>query len=87
MNNQSLHDRTSFWFPAKRRGWGWGLPQTWQGRLVLALFYLAILFGAWWLLPTRGPGYFVAYSIALCALLIAICWLKGEPTRWRNKSD
>jgi hypothetical protein len=23
-----------YWFPAKRYGWGWGLPVTWQGWLV-----------------------------------------------------
>jgi hypothetical protein len=25
-----------YWFPAKRYGWGWGLPVTWQGWAVLA---------------------------------------------------
>lgn len=25
------------WFPAKRYGWGWGLPVTWQGWVVLQM--------------------------------------------------
>ncbi len=24
-----------YWFPAKRYGWGWGIPNVWQGWLVL----------------------------------------------------
>ena len=27
-----------YWFPAKRYGWGWGPPATWQGWAVLAAF-------------------------------------------------
>src|SRR6266702_3273794 len=26
-----------YWFPAKRYGYGWGIPTTWQGWLVLAV--------------------------------------------------
>jgi hypothetical protein len=25
----------------------------------------------------------VLYVAVLCALLIGVCWLKGEPPRWR----
>jgi hypothetical protein len=25
-----------YWFPAKRYGWGWGIPVTWQGWVVFA---------------------------------------------------
>lgn len=24
----------AYWLPAKRRGWGWGPPTAWQGKLV-----------------------------------------------------
>jgi len=34
-----------FWFPAKRYGWGWGLPVAWQGWAVL-IAYAAVL-GLW----------------------------------------
>jgi len=30
------------WFPAKRYGWGWGLPCAWQGWLVLAAYFLGM---------------------------------------------
>lgn len=38
------------WFPAKRYGWGWGLPVAWQGWVVLLLFAIGIVASAW-LLP------------------------------------
>jgi hypothetical protein len=28
-------DHPRYWFPAKTYGWGWGLPSTWEGWLVL----------------------------------------------------
>jgi len=34
-----------YWFPAKRYGWGWGFPITWQGWLVLLGFFALVLFG------------------------------------------
>jgi hypothetical protein len=27
--------------------------------------------------------FYLLYVIVLCALLIAVCWRKGEPPRWR----
>jgi len=74
------NDKT-YWFPAKRYGWGWGLPIAWQGWAVLAAFALLMLAGAALLLPS-GEAAFVAYSAFLCALLIAICSAKGEPPSW-----
>lgn len=74
---------SKYWFPAKRYGWGWGLPVAWQGWVVMAFFVVLLLVGAAVLLPSRGSGAFAAYSIALCAVLVAICWLKGERPRWR----
>ena len=38
-----MSDETKrYWFPAKRYGWGWGPPATWQGWAVLIL-WLAVL--------------------------------------------
>ena len=73
----------TYWFPAKRYGWGWGLPVVWQGWFVIAAFACLVLGGAVVLLPSYGPAVFVAYSVLLCLILVAICWLKGEPPRWR----
>ena len=59
-----------YWFPAKRFGWGWGLPLSWQGWVVF-----------------KELAFFVGYVAVLSASLVAICWLKGEPPRWRWGTD
>ncbi len=73
----------AYWFPAKRYGWGWGPPTAWQGWVVVAVFVGLLAAGAAVLLPERRGGPFAAYSGLLCALLVAVCWIKGEPPQWR----
>lgn len=68
-----------YWFPAKRRGWGWGPPVVWQGRAVLGVFFALVLAGAAVLLPRAGAAAFIAYTAVLCGLLVVVCWLTGEP--------
>ena len=72
-----------YWFPAKRYGWGWGPPRTWQGWLVLAAFFVLLAAGAVVLLPGQQPGYFVAYAAILCGVLGWVCYVTGEPPSWR----
>ncbi|MGZ5180537.1 MAG: hypothetical protein ACXWC6_13495 [Ramlibacter sp.] len=74
---------SKYWFPAKRYGWGWGLPTAWQGWVVMTFFGLLLLLGALFLLPSRGETVFGAYAALLIVLLVAVCWAKGEPPRWR----
>jgi hypothetical protein len=78
-----MRDRAHYWFPAKRYGWGWGTPTVWQGWAVLVAFFCLLLIGAVWLLPSRGQVAFVLYLLLLCVLLVAVCWIKGEPPSWR----
>jgi hypothetical protein len=78
-----MDDKPRYWFPAKRYGWGWGLPTAWQGWMVLAAFVALLALGGWWLLPAHGHVAFIAYTLVLCVLFTGICWLKGERPRWR----
>ena len=82
-----MQAKPPYWFPAKRYGWGWGLPAAWQGWTVLALYAVLLALGFALFPPHRGLGAFLAYIVALTALLVAICWLKGEPPRWRWGDD
>ena len=59
------------------------MPTAWQGWFVIAAVACLVLGGAVVLLPTYGLAVIVAYSVLLCLMLVAICWLKGEPPRWR----
>jgi len=72
-----------YWFPAKRYGWGWGLPSSWQGWVVLVTFVGLMAFGAVVFPPDKQR---IAYGVFVCTcslLLVVVCWVKGEPPRWR----
>jgi hypothetical protein len=72
-----------YWFPAKRYGWGWGPPLCWQGWTVLALFVILLGLDLFLFPPKRQAGSFLAGTLLLSAAMMAICWAKGEPPRWR----
>jgi uncharacterized membrane protein YhaH (DUF805 family) len=72
-----------YWFPAKRYGWGWGLPRTWQGWVVLVVFFALIGTGVLYFPPSEHRVGFVIYIVVLVVLLVAVCYARGEPPRWR----
>ena len=78
-----MADKQAHWFPAKRYGWGWGLPVSWQGWVILATYFGFVVAGFLMFPPQKDAGLFVGYIACLTALLVAICWLKGAPPRWR----
>jgi len=82
-----MQTERKYWFPAKRYGWGWGIPNSWQGWLVLIAFSGLFLLGFFLFPPRANLGLYLAYNAALCGLLIWVCWFKGEPTRWRWGND
>jgi len=74
---------SAYWFPAKRYGWGWGKPATWQGWAVLLGFCGLQLAGLRVFdLPAQALG-FVLWTAVLSAVLLVICWRTGEPPKWR----
>jgi hypothetical protein len=73
---------TKYWFRAKRYGWGWGLPSTWQGWVVL-IVWIAVLLASTPLLRAYPVWVYAAFVIGMILALTAICFAKGEPPRWR----
>ncbi|WP_218618292.1 hypothetical protein [Xanthomonas oryzae] len=67
------------WFPARRNGVGWGMPQTWQGFVSLLVYLLSI--PVFLCLPNYfGHTEWFHWGIALATLLfLLVCWRKGEP--------
>ena len=76
--------RKDIWFPAKTRGWGWGLPIKWQGWVVVAVYLFMLIGGQFYLMPVFGHWVFLCYLIFLSVVLVLVCWAKGEKPKWRS---
>ena len=76
-----------YWFPAKRYGWGWGIPSTWQGWAVIVGFVVLISVGSILFPPRTELAAYLAYVVVLAAILTAVVWMTGEPPRWRWGGD
>lgn len=76
-----------YWFKRKIYGWGW-TPAKWQGWLVIGIFIIFILWNGFSLESETQPSeselvwFFVRLIIAV-AILILICYKKGEKPRWQ----
>jgi hypothetical protein len=82
----SPSSQKQIWFPAKRYGWGWGLPCRWQGWVVFAVWGALMILSSVTLLPAH-PWFFQGAVWILAGALIAICWWKGGKPRWRWGKD
>jgi hypothetical protein len=72
-----------YWFGPKTYGWGWGLPLTWQGWVVLVA-YLAFMICLPILYPPTTDILPYLGAVALAStVLILICWRTGVPPKWR----
>ncbi len=69
-----------YWFRAKRYGWGWGLPATWEGWVFLLIWMPVTVLTSLWL--ADGAAAFI-FLVLMLAVLFAVCLIKGEPPRWR----
>ncbi len=70
-----------YWFRAKRYGWGWGMPATWEGWAVLG-GYAAVALGPMVLGERGATASLVGVTVAT-PVVIAVCLRKGEPAAWR----
>ncbi len=76
-----MNSNKKIWFPAKRYGWGWGFPCSWEGWVVLLGYIILAIIGGIFL--GQHSGIFVAYMVAISSVFFLIAYLKGEPPRWR----
>jgi hypothetical protein len=78
-----MNKRGQYWFRAKRYGWGWGPPVTWQGWGVL-IGWLAVLIVGMTALGLRAhPVAHAVYVGVMVVALLLVCRWKGEPVQWR----
>jgi len=78
-----MSDKKDYWFPAKTYGWGWGFPNVWQGWVVYGVAFALLVAGVFLFPPVDNPVLFHVYTSSVVVLLVIVCWLKGEPPRWR----
>mgnify|MGYP001797406430 CR=1 FL=1 len=72
-----------YWFPAKKYGIGWGVPRVWQGWVVLILHLSIVIASVVTLAKTGNVVPFLVTVFVATAVLVGICWWKGEKTSWR----
>lgn len=83
-----INEMQKYWFRAKRYGWGWAEPLTWQGWLSY-LGYVAVLIYSFRTVDVRshsGSDTVLGMTpifIITTLVLLALCYTKGEPARWR----
>lgn len=75
------------WFKAKDYGWGWQ-PSSWEGWLVLAIYIIFIIKVSLSIdqASRSGSGIPVNFFLLIflsTAILIIVCYLKGEKPEWR----
>lgn len=78
------------WFKRKLFGWGW-TPVTWQGWAVIGA-YIVLVSAFAFTIDESSPAREVAFTfimpiLFLTALLIRICYIKGEKPRWQWGKD
>jgi hypothetical protein len=75
--------KKDIWFPAKRYGVGWGLPVTWQGWAVFLGYPLITVACAFAVSDTGDLIWFFPMLFISTALLVFVCFKKGEKPKWR----
>lgn len=76
--------KSPIWFPAKRYGWGWGVPCAWQGWAVLLVYGVLVTAASIFIDPAVHPVTWLSIIIGLSFLLCLVCWWKGEKPAWRR---
>ncbi len=75
----------TYWFEAKRFGIGWTLPATWQGWMVVAIYFSLMGLGVV-ALPDVIP-YWVLAAVLTVSLIAVIAWKGERPFKWRWGDD
>ena len=90
LHSDDVSGDSAYWFPAKRYGWGWGPPVTWQGWVVVMVWFAILLLGLIVLesrrLSLAGSqliAWTLLYVLFMSVVLALVCYWKGEPPQWR----
>ena len=79
-----MSHKTVYWFKAKRSGYGWGLPGSWQGWVFFVPWVLLCVLTVWELAVRRNAIYTGALALET-VVLVLVCYWKGEPLPKRGE--
>ena len=82
-----MTEKSRIWFPAKKYGYGWGLPCAWQGWVVMLAYVCLVITVSIVIDPALQMKFWFAIIFGLTLTTLCLVWRKGEkPTwRWGNK--
>ena len=66
-----MNSKPPFWFPAKRYGWGWGVPVRWQG-WVVAVGYVVLMLATVILALSNAVAPWLAALIVTVAIFLVV---------------
>ena len=66
-----------YWFPVKKYGFGWGMPNCWQGWIVLLAFVVLTIAGRY-MLHGRSVALIITYYTAATVVFLIVVYCKGE---------
>lgn len=73
--------KREIWFKRKRYGWGW-YPSTWQGWIIILAFIIYLSLAVSYFIPRNQMWQYIFTIFIGVAILIWICYKKGEKPRW-----
>lgn len=77
-------EKPTFWFPAKKYGWGWGLPVRWQGWLVLVLYFASLYACVKYFRPASDiTGRMITLAVPTAIFVAIVAWKGERPLAWR----
>ncbi len=79
----SSADTPKYWFPAKKIRLGLGTTMHMARWIVFIIYFALVIVGIPFIQVAVGGIVYIAYVLILTVALIAICWITGEPPRWR----
>lgn len=77
-----MDEPRQYWFRAKQYGWGWGLPSSAAGWAFFLVWFAVLAAGVAWLKSYHRLAA-VAFLALMTAVLVLVCYEKGEPPSWR----
>jgi hypothetical protein len=79
-----MSDRARYWFSAKKFGFGWRAPITWEGWAVDVIALTMLVAAGLWIHGHRQqhPMLQLGFLFVVLATSLAIRHWKGEPQSW-----